>query len=150
MSSSSASVCASTAKKLAASAWQFYRRIGSPKYIMSPMVNASELPFRMLGRKYGAQLCYTPMIHAKQFIISPKYRRQIFNTCAEDRPLLVQFCANDPDVLLQASKMVENDCDAIDINFGCPQKIAQRGHYGAFLLNESSLMCRLGEYSNHS
>jgi tRNA-dihydrouridine synthase len=28
----------------------------------------------------------------------------------------VQFAANDPDVLLQAAKLVEKHCDAVDIN----------------------------------
>lgn len=27
----------------------------------------------------------------------------------------------DPDTLLAAAKMVENDCDAVDFNLGCPQ-----------------------------
>lgn len=41
----------------------------------------------------------------------------------EDRPLFVQFCSNDPQHLLAAARMVEKlgMCDAIDINFGCPQ-----------------------------
>lgn len=31
------------------------------RYVLAPMVGGSELPFRMLCRKYGTQLCYTPM-----------------------------------------------------------------------------------------
>ena len=84
------------------------------------MVDQSELPYRMMTRKYGAQVCYTPMFHSRLFINDARYRAKMFTPCKEDRPLVVQFCANDPEVLLEAAKYVENDCDAVDINLGCP------------------------------
>jgi tRNA-dihydrouridine synthase 1 len=74
----------------------------------------------MLTRRYKAQLCYTPMFHARLFSEGEHYRKKMFTPCKEDRPLVVQFCANDPDILLKAAKYVENDCDAVDINCGCP------------------------------
>jgi len=33
--------------------WEFYRKLGSPKFIAAPMVEHSECAFRMLNRKYG-------------------------------------------------------------------------------------------------
>lgn len=50
--------------------------------------------------------------------------------CAPCRPLLVQFCANDPATLLAAAKLAQGRADAIDLNLGCPQRIARRGRYG--------------------
>jgi tRNA-dihydrouridine synthase 1 len=84
------------------------------------MVDQSELPYRMLTRKYGAHICYTPMFHSRIFATDPRYRARMWKPCQQDRPVVVQFCANDPDLLLTAAKFVENDCDAVDINLGCP------------------------------
>ncbi len=54
----------------------------------------------------------------------------------EDRPLIAQFAGHDKDVLLRAMKLVEQHVDGVDINCGCPQGIAKRGRYGAFLMEE--------------
>ncbi|WVZ78538.1 hypothetical protein U9M48_026233 [Paspalum notatum var. saurae] len=121
-------------------AWAHWRRLGSPRLMVAPMVDNSELPFRMLCRRYGADAAYTPMLHSRIFSENDKYRSMEFTTCKEDRPLFVQFCANDPDILLQAAKMVEPYCDYVDINFGCPQRIARRGNYGAFLMDNLPLV----------
>ena len=37
------------------------------RYVLAPMVGGSELPFRMMTRRYGTQLCYTPMIYSGPF-----------------------------------------------------------------------------------
>ncbi|KAH7354481.1 dihydrouridine synthase [Plectosphaerella cucumerina] len=147
----------------------FYESIGSPKYIVAPMVNQSEFAWRMLTRSFLAPeerkkvLAYSPMYHSRHFSENEGYRSINFQPTrpapadapdqtpqlwldgnpAMDRPLFVQFCANDPEALLGAAKKAAPYCDAVDLNLGCPQGIARKGHYGAFLQEDQDLIFRL-------
>ena len=62
-------------------AWAHWRRLGSPRLLVAPMVDNSELPFRMLCRRYGADAAYTPMLHSRIFSENEKYRSMEFTTC---------------------------------------------------------------------
>nr|CAB3471418.1 unnamed protein product [Digitaria exilis] len=62
-------------------AWAHWRRLGSPRLMVAPMVDNSELPFRMLCRRYGADAAYTPMLHSRIFSENEKYRSMEFTTC---------------------------------------------------------------------
>ncbi|RKP19108.1 dihydrouridine synthase [Rozella allomycis CSF55] len=120
----------------------FLSIIESAKNVLAPMVDQSELAWRILSRKYGADLCYTPMINAKIYADSKnkKYKETIFSTNEKDRPLIIQFCGNDPELILKAALDLQDKCDAVDINLGCPQGIAKKGHYGAYLQDEWPLI----------
>lgn len=128
-----------------AAAWEAWRKMGSPRYVTAPMVDASELAFRELCRRYGATLAYTPMLNAKIFASDPKYRAEHFTTTSSDRPLAAQFCANDPMLLVAAARHVQHAVDAIDLNLGCPQGIARKGNYGSFLQDEWDLLSEIVE-----
>ncbi|CAE6427594.1 unnamed protein product [Rhizoctonia solani] len=132
--------------------YEFYEKVlKSPKYVVAPMVDQSELAWRILSRRYDAQLAYTPMINAKMFAGNHRrgYQDLNFNIPngeeggEQDRPLIVQFCGNDPQKLLESALVVQDHCDAVDINFGCPQDIAKKGNYGSFLQDDWDLVYKL-------
>lgn len=119
------------------SGFEFFEKVlGSPKHVVAPMVDASELAWRLLCRRHGAQLCYTPMYHSKCFVQDRRYRKEALQSCPEDRPLLLQFCGNDPQTLLEASLLAQDHCDGIDINLGCPQQIGMQliSHFSSILM----------------
>ncbi|KAI9932244.1 hypothetical protein ASPWEDRAFT_110377 [Aspergillus wentii DTO 134E9] len=145
---------------------EFYQSLGSPRYIVAPMVDRSEFAWRMLTRSFMTTeeskllLSYSPMYHARLFREQARVRDQHFQPTraatgqksdslfldgnpAIDRPLFVQFCANDPDDFLTAASHVAPYCDAVDLNLGCPQGIAKKGHYGAFLQEDWDLIYKL-------
>lgn len=124
----------------------------------------------LIPGKSPTLLSYTPMFHSRLFVETAKYRDQCFQPTRKlqqssptepgqanaqsssfyldgnpslDRPLFVQFCANNPDDLLTAAKHVEPFCDAVDLNLGCPQGIARKGRYGAFLQEDWNLIYKL-------
>lgn len=154
----------------------FYESIGSPTFVLAPMVDQSEFAWRMLSRSFmtpqtsKSLLAYTPMFHARMFSETPKFRDKHFQplrTSLEtypdpetpstyqksdlhldgnpsfDRPLFVQFCANNPDEFLESARYVAPFCDAVDLNLGCPQGIARSGRYGAFLQEHQDLIYSL-------
>lgn len=57
----------------------------------------------------------------------------------------LKFCGNDSQTILKAALLAQDYCNAIDINLGCPQAIAKRGHYGAFLQDEWDLLSDIGK-----
>ena len=52
------------------------------------------------------------------------------------RPLFTQFCGNDSSLVVAAARHIESHTNYVDLNFGCPQRIAKKGKYGAFLMDD--------------
>jgi tRNA-dihydrouridine synthase len=116
---------------------------------LAPMVDGSELAFRMLCRAHGACAAYTPMLRAGKILLPGGLLAAGGAAGArveEDRPLIVQLCGREPLQLAAAAKALlthyHGQLDGIDLNLGCPQEIARREGIGAFLAADQALACR--------
>lgn len=131
--------------------WRWWREtLGSPKYVCAPMVLQSELAFRMQIRKHGVGLCYAPMVPVQAFLDSPVDGEDCehpltggpctqaawFTTVPEDRPTFAQIGGSEPSECLAVARILQGSVDAVDVNMGCPQRCAETGGYGAFLLDQ--------------
>ncbi|KAK4241581.1 tRNA-dihydrouridine synthase [Achaetomium macrosporum] len=111
-------------------------------YTSAPMVRYSKLAFRQTVYAYGTDLCWTPMILAKEFNRNRFARDSDFtiSTNGPQPPTIVQFGANVPQELARASSLVAPFCNGVDLNCGCPQSWACAETLGAALMEKRELV----------
>ncbi|MDD2513065.1 MAG: tRNA dihydrouridine synthase DusB [Proteiniphilum sp.] len=96
---------------------------------LAPMEDVTDIGFRLLCKRFGADMVYTEFISSDALIRDVKKTKRKILFSEEERPLGIQIYGNDPDAMVEAARICEEaDPDLIDINFGCPvKKIAGRG-----------------------
>lgn len=122
---------------------KYLNTIQKPWKFLAPMVGNSEKAYRILARNHGADVCYTEMVNSKAFNRNKCNPTDNQWYTIGDRPLVIQICGDDPEEMVKTCLSVQDYCDAIDINFGCPQDIAKKGHYGSFLQDEWDLIYKI-------
>ncbi len=109
---------------------------------LAPMAGISEPPFRLLCRRFGADVVVS------EFLSSEGLRRGIKNVhdgaffTPEERPIGIQLYGADPAGMHEAAQLVTEHYqpDFIDINFGCPVKKVVRRNGGSGCLKELTLV----------
>ena len=104
--------------------------------LLAPMAGITDLPFRMMTKKYGAGLVYTEMVSAKAIFHNDEKTKKLLNVEGEKRPIAVQIFGSDVESMVYAAKYVEPIADIIDINMGCPApKVVKNGDGSKLLLD---------------
>jgi tRNA-dihydrouridine synthase 1 len=73
------------------------------------------------------------MAYSARFVNDAAYRAAELRSAPGDAPLVMHFCGNEPAVLLAAARLAAPHCAAVDLNLGCPQRVAHSGNFGAHL-----------------
>ena len=96
---------------------------------LAPMEDVTDPAFRLLCKRFGADLVYTEFVSADALIRSVKRTEQKLTILSEERPVAIQIYGRDIPTMVEAAKIVEQACpDILDLNFGCPvKKVAGKG-----------------------
>jgi tRNA-dihydrouridine synthase B len=114
--------------------------------ILAPMAGVSDLPFRMLNRKFGCELAFVEMLNVRSVGYRSKKTQQMLSTNGRDRPLGVQILGCEPTFIMKALDVLRSyRFDILDFNAACPvRKVIRRGE-GAGLLKEPKKLAKLVE-----
>ena len=105
--------------------------------ILAPMAGVTDLPFRIICKKYGNPgLVCNEMVSAKAIVYEDEKTRLMLNCKNENRPISMQIFGSDPETMGQAAKEVSKICDILDVNMGCPApKVVKNGDGSRLLQN---------------
>ncbi|MFH1682977.1 MAG: tRNA-dihydrouridine synthase family protein [Candidatus Woesearchaeota archaeon] len=101
--------------------------------LLAPMAGITDIAFRELCRKYGAGLAITEMISANALARGNKSTLKLLQL-EKKKPRAVQLFGQNVENFVKSVKFLENKCEIIDLNFGCPAaKILKQGAGSALL-----------------
>ncbi len=108
------------------------------------MAGITDLPFRMLCRKFGCELAFVEMINVRSISYKSKKTTQMLSTKRADRPLGVQLLGSEAKFIQKAMDILKKyKFDILDFNAACPaKKVVKRGE-GASLMREPKKLHQL-------
>ncbi len=127
-----------------------------PLYVLAPLAGFTDLPFRSVVKKFGADLTVSEMISSNALAHGSHKTLKMLEKSSSEDPYSVQIAANDPDMARRAVEVLneQEGIDIIDLNCGCPvPKVFGHGS-GSALLDDlprlAAILKAIKETSNKS
>ena len=114
-------------------------------FLLAPMSGVTDYPYREIVKKFKPGLVFSEMIASRALLAqNSKTMKMIKKT--NNYLSAVQIAGCDPEVMIEASKICEdNGADIIDINMGCPVKKVVNGYAGSALMKDEILATKILE-----
>src|SRR6266849_4355996 len=112
---------------------------------LAPMSGVSESPFRLLCRRFGADVVVSEFISAVGVARGIEHLFADMRFEPAERPIGIQLYGADAAIMARAAEMVTavSQPDFIDINFGCPVKKVVKNNGGSGCLKDLGLVERI-------
>ena len=93
-----------------------------PLLVLAPLAGYTDLPFRSVVKKFGADLTVSEMISSNALVYNSAKTLKMIEKSPQEDPYFVQLSGNKPE-LIRDAVLILNDMegiDGIDLNCGCP------------------------------
>ena len=117
-------------------------RFEKPVFVLAPLAGFTDLPFRSVVKKFGADLTVSEMISSNALAHGSKKTLHMLKKSPLENPYSVQISGSSTEVVKQAVEVLnkQEGIDIIDLNCGCPvPKVVGHGS-GSSLLRNLPLM----------
>ncbi|MDR1980715.1 MAG: tRNA dihydrouridine synthase DusB [Tannerellaceae bacterium] len=118
--------------------------LGERAVVLAPMEDVTDTSFRLMCKRFGADMVYTEFVSSDALIRHVNKTRQKLTVAEEERPVAIQLYGKEVEAMTEAARICEDACpDMLDLNFGCPvKKVAGKGA-GAGMLRTIPLMLEI-------
>ena len=97
--------------------------LGPRPLLLATMEDVSDPPFRIICKRYGADMLYTEFISSGGLVYGAEGSVRKLEFYEEERPVGIQIFGGDLEQVREAARIADAQRpDLIDINYGCPVK----------------------------
>lgn len=103
--------------------------LGERPLLLAPMEDVTDVAFRLLCKRFGADMVYTEFVSSDALIRGVAGTTRKLTMDEGERPAAIQIYGRDVESMVEAAKICqEAGPDVLDLNFGCPVKrVAGKG-----------------------
>jgi len=109
-----------------------------PIYVLAPLAGFTDLPFRSVVKKFGADLTVSEMLSSNALVHNSKKTLHMLEKSPIEDPYSVQISGSNVDIVKGAVEILNeyDGIDIIDLNCGCPvPKVVGHGSGSSLLLD---------------
>lgn len=112
--------------------------------LLAPMEDVTDMGFRLLCKRYGADMVYTEFVSSDALIRHVNKTEAKMLISDKERPVAIQIYGREKESMVEAARICEEaEPDILDINFGCPvKKVAGKGA-GSGMMRTPDLMVEI-------
>ncbi len=125
-----------------------------PLYVLAPLAGFTDLPFRSVVKKFGADLTVSEMISSNALAFQSKRTIKMLEKSPLEDPYSIQLAGSDQSVMRKAVEYINtiDGVTSIDLNCGCPAPKIVNNLQGSSLLTDLPKMAEtirtIKKYSN--